>query len=70
MPPPGRNVTLSILSSDSIAAFLCRKEAQRKAIKRNAEKERGLFEKSPLSIPEKLLGNWCRVFGECIQGNA
>ena len=48
MPPPGHKATLPILSSDSIAAFLCRKEAQRKAIKRNAEKERGLFGKSPL----------------------
>ena len=45
---PLQKDTLSVPLSDSIAAFLCRKEAQRKAIKRNAEKERGLFEKSPL----------------------
>ena len=54
--PPKHTDTLSVTLSASIPAFLCRKEAQRKAIKRNAKGEtrkRGLFEKSPLLTPAK-----------------
>ena len=43
---PLQKDTLPMMSSDFLPAFLCRKEAQRKANKRNALFQRKLFEKS------------------------
>ena len=64
--------TLSFALSASIPAFLCRKEAQRKANKRNALFQRKLFEKSFLWTLSKTFGQplperWGAHSGACFR---
>ena len=40
------------------------------SIARRRRAKRGLFEKSPLLIPQKLLGSRCRTLGVCAQSSA
>ena len=51
--------SLFIAQQEPLPAFFAGRR-RKESYQRNAKRKRGLFEKSPLSIPQKLFGDCCR----------
>ena len=58
--------SLFIAQQEPLPAFFAGRR-RKESYQRNAKRKRGLFEKSPLSIPQKLFGNRCQTFAVCTQ---